>query len=116
MTADDMQGAKVEDLAAGLDAWDSTARVLKGDAAAAHGRAMLEAAGVDLEQLARRVGRPHLSGDSAPGMRSPRVNVALPPDLAQRLDQLASDGRTRSQIVRDALAAYLETGEGAASA
>ena len=96
--------------------WSRPAAVLAGAEAAAYGRTMLEDAGVDLEALARRVGRPHLGAPGTPGKRSPRVNVALTPELARQLDLLATEGRTRSDIVRDALVTYLAAQGGIASA
>lgn len=49
------------------------------------------------------------SRDSAPkGVRSPRVNVSISLTQDQLLDQLAHDrGRSRSELVREALDAYL---------
>lgn len=87
-------------------------RTLHGADAAASGRAALEAAGVDLDALEARVakgGRPRLDG-RLPGVgeRAPRVNVSIPPTLEQLLNQrLSSTGQTKSELVRDALEAYL---------
>jgi len=52
-----------------------------------------------------RGGRPSLS---APGARSPQITLRLPESVNKRLtDVAARTGRRRSQIVRDALDAYL---------
>ena len=85
---------------------------LEGAAAAASGRAMLEAAGYDVDALEERLskgGRPRLDGQpTGVGARSPRLNVSIPADLnAQVTERANATGATRSDIVRDALAAYL---------
>ena len=79
-----------------------------GPDAASHGRALLEAAGVDVEAVERRVGRPSIGGASRPkGERSARLNVAITDSQAATLATLTRKGRTRSDIVREALDAYL---------
>jgi hypothetical protein len=91
-------------------AWSAPQGVLRGQAAAAYGRGVLEAAGVDLAAVERAVGRPRVGRrDSAPkGVRSPRVNVAISLTQDQLLDQLAHDsGRSRSELVREALDTFL---------
>jgi hypothetical protein len=99
--------------AATLDALLATTptRTLHGEQAAASGRAALEAAGVDTSALEERVargGRPPLGETVIPGERSPRVNVAIPATVDELLNQrTATTGRSRSEVVRDALAAYL---------
>lgn len=98
---------EAEHFAASPEHWSRPGAVLAGAEASAYGRSVLESAGVDLDALSRRVGRPHLGEQGTPGQRSPRVNVSLTPEIARQLDRLTSDGRTRSDIVRDALAAYL---------
>lgn len=102
------------DIEAHPDALLSTppSRILKGAAAAASGRAMLEAAGYDIAALEERLakgGRPRLDGQpTGVGERSPRLNVSIPADLnAQVTERANATGATRSDIVRDALAAYL---------
>ena len=78
--------------------------------AAAHGRALLEAAGVDVAAVERRVGRPRIGGKTGrKGERSARVNVAVTDAQAAIIDRLAGQGRTRSDIVREALDEYLAT-------
>ena len=86
--------------------------VRQGKAAAASGRAMLEAAGYDVDALEERLakgGRPRLDGQpTGVGERSPRLNVSIPADLnAQVTERANATGATRSDIVRDALTAYL---------
>lgn len=81
-------------------------QVLRGAAAAAHGRATLEAAGIDVDALERRSGpgRPSVSRALAPGQRSPRVNVAVSMETDQRIKDLAEQtGISRSELVREAL-------------
>ncbi len=90
--------------------WTEPKGVLRGDAAAAYGRSVLEAAGVDLAAVERAAGRPRVGRrDSAPkGVRSPRVHVAISLTQDQLLDQLAHDrGQSRSELVREALDTYL---------
>jgi hypothetical protein len=99
---------------AALDALLTTAptRTLRGADAAASGRAALEAAGVDLDALEARIakgGRPRLDG-YLPGVgeRAPRVNVSIPSTIEELLNErAAATGRSRSEVVREALAAYL---------
>ena len=83
-------------------------RVRRGNDAAAAGRALLEAAGVDVEQVERNVGgRPRLGGGPK-GTRSPRLNVAISEDLDLLLDELERQrGVSRSTLVREALDRYL---------
>jgi Ribbon-helix-helix protein, copG family len=90
--------------------WNTPEGVLRGDAAAAYGRSVLEAAGVDVVSVERAAGRPRVGRrDSAPkGIRSPRVNVSISQTQDQLLDQLVRDrGRSRSELVREALDTYL---------
>jgi hypothetical protein len=89
--------------------WTAPQGVLNGAAAAAHGRSVLEAAGVDLAAVERAVGRPRVGRrESAPkGVRSPRVNVAISITQDQLLAQLAKDrGQSVSELVREALDTY----------
>ena len=83
-------------------------RARRGKEAAAAGRALLEAAGVDVEQVERNVGgRPRLGGGPK-GMRSPRLNVAISENLDLLLDELERQrGVSRSALVREALDRYL---------
>lgn len=90
--------------------WTAPKGVLRGDEAAAYGRGVLEAAGVDVAAVERAVGRPRVGRhESAPkGVRSPRVTVAISLTQDQLLDQLAhARGRSRSELVREALDNYL---------
>lgn len=86
--------------------------ILRGAEAAAAGRAALEAAGVDLAALEARIakgGRPRLDGDATGvGERAPRVNVSIPRTTEELLNErIAATGRSRSELVRDALTSYL---------
>jgi hypothetical protein len=57
--------------------------------------------------LPRRRGRPALSGSAAP---SPRLELRVPPELRERATRAAEErGVTISELVRDALEAYLAT-------
>jgi len=59
-----------------------------------------------IEAGRRAVGRPSLT---APGQHSPQVTIRLPQSVNARVVDLATKtGRRRSQVVRDALDAYLE--------
>ncbi|MGC4176095.1 ribbon-helix-helix domain-containing protein [Demequina sp.] len=90
--------------------WSPPAQTLSGEDAAAYGRSVLESAGVDVEELNRRVGRPRVGGARGRhGERSPRVNIAvtkLQYDALLEIEE--SEGRSRSEIVREALEEYLE--------
>ena len=83
---------------------------LHGAAAAAAGRALLEAAGVDIDAVERAVGgRPRLDPAVPRGPRSPRVNVAIPETMDNHLQALAkARGVRTSVLVREALARYLD--------
>jgi hypothetical protein len=89
--------------------WTAPKGVVRGDEAAAYGRGVLEAAGVDIAAVERAVGRRVGRHESAPqGVRSPRVNVAISLTQDRLLDQLAqARGRSRSDLVREALDHYL---------
>ena len=99
---------------AALDALLATepTRTLYGTDAAASGRAAREAAGVDIAALEERIakgGRPRLDGH-LPGIgeRAPRVNVSIPLTIEQLLNQrVSATGQSKSEVVRDALEAYL---------
>ena len=73
------------------------------------GRAMMEAAGVDVEALERsRVGRPSLSPGAKPGATSPMWHLRAPEDLnAAARARAEAEGRDLSSLVRDAVKAYL---------
>ena len=102
--------AELQAFAADPTKWGKPKRVLTGTAAAAHGRAVLEAAGVDLDALEeRRRGRPRLGGGET-GTRSPRVNASIPVEMDLQLRAVeASTGKDRSELVREALRRYLPT-------
>jgi Ribbon-helix-helix protein, copG family len=99
---------QAEQFADAPESWGEPQGVLTGAEAAAHGRALLEAAGIDVEAVERRVGRPRIGGKTGrKGERSARVNVAVTDAQAAIIDRLAGQGRTRSDIVREALDEYL---------
>ncbi len=98
------------ELAAAPEAWGEPQGRLTGADAAFHGRALLEAAGVDVPGVELRVGRPRVGGNPGPkGQRSVRVNVAITDAQAATLNRLTREGRTRSDIVREALDDYLSS-------
>jgi Ribbon-helix-helix protein, copG family len=83
-------------------------KALHGVEAAAAGRAMLEAAGVDAVERAVG-GRPRLDPAAPRGARSPRVNVAIPETMDDVLKATAkARGVRTSVLVREALARYLD--------
>jgi len=66
-------------------------QALHGAAAAAAGRTLLKAAGVDLDAVERAVGRRLRLDPAAPrGARSPRVNVAIPESMDNRPQAVVS--------------------------
>jgi hypothetical protein len=83
--------------------------VLRGAAAAAHGRGVLEAALGDGDVVERAMGgRPPLDPAARPGEHAPVRQVRLPASMNAELDQrAAAEGRRPSEIIRAALAAYL---------
>ena len=94
--------------AAEPESWGEPQGRRTGADAAAHGCSLLEAAGVDVAAVERRVGRPRIGGKTGrKGERSARVNVAVTDAQAAIIDRLAGQGRTRSDIVREALDEYL---------
>jgi Ribbon-helix-helix protein, copG family len=89
-----------------FDPRSTGAQALHGAAAAAAGRALLGAAGVDVEAVG---GRPRLDPDTRRGARSPRINVAIPETMDDVLSALAkARGVRTSVLVREALARYLD--------
>jgi hypothetical protein len=102
------QDAEAVRFAAEPQAWGEPQGRLTGADAAAHGQALLEDAGVDVAAVERRVGRPRIGGTAGrKGERSARVNVAVTDAQAEIIDRLAGKGRTRSDVVREALDEYL---------
>ncbi|OAK53860.1 hypothetical protein A3K89_22145 [Rhodococcoides kyotonense] len=80
-----------------LPAKSTTAK--RGREAAAAGRALLDRVG----------GRPSLDPDSEPGTESPVRQVRLPVRLDARIDAIAAkQGRSRSAVLRDAVAEYAD--------
>jgi hypothetical protein len=85
------------------------ATVTEGPAAAAEGRAVLEAALGGSEALERAIsgGRPSLSGKKRSGP-SPKRQVRLPIELDTALTNRArAEAKTPSELIRVAVAAYL---------
>ena len=80
-----------------------TTTALRGEAAAAHGRAALERA---------LGGQPSIDPNAKPGPHSRTRQVRLPHDINIKLDQVAAaQNRRPSEIMRAALAEYLEHAE-----
>lgn len=81
----------------------SSTTALRGEAAAAQGRAA----------LARALGgRPSIDPNAKPGQHSRTRQVRLPHDIDTKLDHLAAaQNRRPSEIMRTALAEYLEHAE-----
>ena len=78
----------------------SSTTALRGEAAASHGRAALERA---------LGGRPSIDPNAKPGQHSRTRQVRLPHDISTKLDQVAAaQNRRPSEIMRAALAEYLE--------
>jgi len=76
---------------------------LRGEAAAEHGRAALERA---------LGGRPSIDPSAKPGQHSRTRQVRLPNDINTKLDEVAAaQNRRPSEIMRAALAEYLEHAE-----
>lgn len=87
-------------------------RAVIGPEAAAEARAMLEAAGVDVAAVERRVGRPRLDSarPGAQGKRSPRINVAVSDSTNEAIEVMrVKMGISKSDFVRQALDSYLES-------
>ncbi|GAA1338274.1 hypothetical protein [Arthrobacter roseus] len=89
---------------------DSTT-ALRGADAAAHARAMFEAAGVDAGELARLIGgRPSLDPNAAPGAHSPKLNVRVPEPVSEALAaQARTLGLTTSALARRILTEWLNS-------
>jgi hypothetical protein len=92
--------------AANPAAWGAPAQTLTGAEAAAFGRSVLEAAGVDVAAVERSVGRPRVGGPGRKGERSPRVNAAITDAQYAELKRREAEGQNRSAIVREALDRY----------
>ena len=108
-----MSDASLSEWAEDLTAFGHGARLTSGADAAASGRAMLETALGGPEAVERALrGRPVLSSTTAPhvrGYKSPQRTFRLPRDLDEKLTLLsAKQGRRQSDVVRDALAEYIE--------
>lgn len=82
---------------------------LRGADAAAHARAMFEAAGVDAGGLARLIGgRPSLDPNATPGAHSPKLNVRVPAPVNDALSaQARTLGLTTSALTRRILTEWL---------
>lgn len=108
-----MSDASLSEWAEDLSAFGTEAHLTSDADAAASGRAMLENALGGPEGVERAVrGRPVLSSRTAPharGYRSPQRTFRLPHDLDEKLTLLsAKQGRRQSDVVRDALAEYIQ--------
>lgn len=94
-----------------LDSFGPDARLTSGSAAAAHGRAALEAAlgGAEGVEKALR-GRPSLASEQkARGYQSPKRTFRLTEDLDQQLATfVTAKQRPQSDVMRDALSEYFE--------
>ena len=83
--------------------WDGT-RITE-----ARAQEMAENALKHFDELDRRQGRPALDRTVEKGTRSPQVAFRVPHRLAQRAGEVAaSQGKTLSQLGREALEKYLE--------
>lgn len=108
-----MNDASLGEGAEDLTAFGQDTRLTSGAEAAASGRAMLETALGGPEAVERAVrGRPALSSTTARqahGYKSPQRTFRLPHDLDEKLTRLsARQGRRQSDVVRDALAEYID--------
>lgn len=64
------------------------------------------------DEVRRRGGRPSLTGEAA---ASPRIAFRVPPDIRERAAKIAArEGKTISQLAREALEARVAAGEGRA--
>ena len=86
------------------------ATLQSGQAAAAEGRTLLEAALGGSESVARAIrGRRPLDGARAPGYRSPLRSFRLPEAMDAALTTVSkAQRRQQSDVIRDALAEYFE--------
>jgi len=89
---------------------DSTT-ALRGADAAAHARAMLEAAGVDVGELNKLIGgRPSLDPDAAPGAHSPKLNFRVPEPVNAALTAQAKTMKlTNSALARKIITEWLNS-------
>lgn len=89
---------------------DSTT-ALRGPAAAAHARALMEQAGIDVAELNKLIGgRPALDPDAKPGAHSPKINTRVTEATNTLLKAEAKAlGITPSALVRRALTEWLES-------
>lgn len=105
--------AEADAYAADPTAWGNPIGTLTGADAAQHGRAALEAAGVDADAVERAAveraaGRPRLDGHAGTkGQRSPRINVSITPSQDAAIRRIEATGQSRSEIVRSAVEEYL---------
>lgn len=111
---------RVDELAAWAESDEPTVRpgatVLRGDAAQAAARALMQDATADdpsgrdmVARIARR-GRPRLNPDLDPGQAGPLWNIRMPIDLDTAMRaQASTEGRPLSEVVRQAAAEYLAT-------
>jgi hypothetical protein len=95
---------------AALVSFAPEATLHSGAAAAAEGRALLEAALGGSDNVARAIrGRRPLDGARAPGYRSPLRSFRLPEAMDVTLTSVSeAQHRKQSDVIRDALAEYFE--------
>ena len=108
-----MSDASLDKWAEDLTVFGTEARLTSGADATASGRAMLANPLGGPEGVKRAVrGRPALpsmTASHARGYKSPQRTFRLPHDLDEKLTSLsAKQGRRQSDVVRDALAEYIE--------
>lgn len=84
---------------------------LRGADAAAHARAMFEAAGIDVGELNRMIGgRPSLDPNAAPGAHSPKLNFRVPEPVSEALTAQATTlGLSTSALARKILTEWLNS-------
>ncbi|MFE4198422.1 hypothetical protein ACFRJ9_21450 [Paenarthrobacter sp. NPDC056912] len=82
---------------------------LRGKDAAAHARAMFEAAGLNVAELNKVIGgRPSLDPDAVPGSHSPKLNFRVPAPVSQALTaQAGSMGMSTSALARKIIEEWL---------
>lgn len=104
--AEEERAAKLSDWAENLDGIPADAVVVKGSGNQP-GRALLESALGSPEAVDRAIRRPSLDGRAG---KSPVRQVRLPRDLDALLVKRAeAEGRKPSEVVREALSAYLDS-------
>lgn len=87
---------------------------LRGPAAAAHARALMEEAGIGVAELNKLIGgRPALDPEAKPGSHSPKINIRVTEATNTLLKAEAKAlGIKPSELVRRALTEWLESHRG----